>query len=242
MSDSAVANTLTAMSIDTSEMGRSTVGRPGKALDYRLVEAWPEVTVADFKRVYETSLPAGEREPTDQVLAAMRKGEMLCFGAMEGEHLRGLAVVRRLRGGAQGIDFLVYLAVDGEYRSGGTGTILLTNCVRSLSPKHGMVLEVEDTRDTNASNKQQRLDRVKFYGRNGGVMVEKAPEYRAPDSEHAGQTLTMQLMWIPTNTKMPDYALLKACVAALMTDGYGLPSAHPLVADNVARVIPDAKY
>lgn len=229
------------MSIDTSEIGRAKVGGPGKALDYRLVEAWPEVTVADFKRVYEASLPAGEREPTDRVLTAMRKGEMLCFGAMEGEHLRGLAVVRRLGGGAQGIDFLVYLAVDADYRSGGTGSILLTNCLRSLNPKHGMVLEVEDTRDDSAPNKQQRLDRVKFYVRNGGLIVEKAPDYRAPDSERDGQTLTMQLMWIPTNTKMPDDALLKACVAALMTDGYGLPSAHPLVAENVARVIPDAK-
>jgi len=229
------------MSTDTSEIGRAKVGGPGKALDYRLVEAWPEVTVADFKRVYETSLPAGEREPTDRVLTAMRKGEMLCFGAMEGDHLRGLAVVRRLGGAAQGIDFLVYLAVDADYRSGGTGSILLTNCLRSLNPKHGMVLEVEDTRDANALNKQQRLDRVKFYVRNGGLMVEKAPDYRAPDSEHDGQTLTMQLMWIPTNTKMPNFELLKACVAALMTDGYGLPSAHRLVAENVARVIPDAK-
>ena len=241
MSDSAVANTLTAMSIDNSEIGRA-VGRPRKDLEYRLVEAWPEVTVADFTRVYETSLPASEREPTDQVLAAMRKGEMRCFGAMEGEHLRGLAVVRRLRGGAEGIDFLVYLAVDADYRSGGTGSVLLGNCLRSLSPKHGMVLEVEDTRDTNALNKQQRLDRVKFYERNGGLMVESAPEYRAPDSEHAGQTLTMQLMWIPTNTRMPELALLQACVAALMTDGYGLPSTHPLVAANVASVVARAKY
>jgi GNAT superfamily N-acetyltransferase len=214
----------------------------GKEMEYRSLPQLAGVALEDFARIYEESLPAGEREPTDQVVAAIARGDMVCFAAMDGEHLRGLSVLRMLRGPAEGIHFLVYLAVDKDYRSGGAGAKLLAACIEQLRPKHGVVLEVEDSRDTHATNIDQRKARVAFYQRNGGAIVQGAPNYRVPDSAHVDQTLTMQLMWIPSGgMAVLTGDLLSACVVALLTQGYGLQANEPLVRANLSALTAGAK-
>jgi GNAT superfamily N-acetyltransferase len=214
----------------------------GVELEYRPVARLSGETLDDFKRVFETSFPAEEREPTDEVVGEINDGTLLCFGAMQGDNLRGLSVLRALTGGAAGIQFLVYLAVDADYRSGGGGGKLLQECIRQLKPALGVVLEVEDPDVKSAANAEDRLRRVAFYKKQGAIIVTEAPDYQAPDSGNKSHTLPFKLRWIPTSS-MAELAgqRLKACVLALLTQGYGLSPDDKVVLRNLATLQASAK-
>src|SRR5262249_51405278 len=133
------------------------------------------------------------------------------------------------------IQYLVYLGVDSEVQSAGLGGRLLRGCVEAGAAL-GIVLEIEDPTVAGAANAEQRWKRAAFYERNGAAFVEDAPDYRAPNFSRPNGTLPFKLMWIPTAVRQLSGGLLRACVEAILVEGYRLEPGDPLLRSNLARL------
>jgi GNAT superfamily N-acetyltransferase len=194
-------------------------------------------SLADFTRIYEAVFPADDRETTEKVVGGINGRRMRCIAARRDGRLLGFAVLLPLTGRARGIHYLVYLGVDPELQSAGLGGRLLRGCA-DAGAALGVVLEIEDPTIVGAPNTEQRWKRVAFYERNGAAFVQGAPDYRAPNFSRANGTLPFKLMWLPTGVRELRGDLLRACVEAIMVEGYRLEPGDPLVRSNLARLVP----
>jgi GNAT superfamily N-acetyltransferase len=193
-----------------------------------------------FVAIYEGSFPAAERDHSESVLASIEAGERLCQVALVGDQLVGLAVLLPLRGLA--MMYLEYLAVDSAWRNRKIGSRLLAQ-IRELSqiasgPVEGVVFEVEPPAAATGSDRTIRERRISMYLRNGAVIVEGAPHYRAPSLAGDG-TLPFTLMWLPVGASAAtlEGSRLRACTLAILTQGYELPADDPLVVSVVDGLI-----
>jgi len=190
-------------------------------------------------RIYEESFPSGEREPVTLLLQAISAGLLDCHVVRQGSRLVALAVLLRLRGARA--EFLEYLAVAPEVRGEGFGGHLLEHLIAQLgtsahaSGPLGIIFEVDPPDAAEADEQTLRLRRIEFYQRHGSSLVDCAHEYRAPNLGSAG-TLPYELMWLPgpDGPALLEGPLLRDCVGALLTEGYGLAEDDDLVRTALA--------
>ncbi len=207
---------------------------------YRTVEALSGSDRTSFIRIYEESFPCSERDDTQALLASIEAGSRVCIVAYSNDQLVGLAVLLALVG--LNIQFLEYFAVDSRRRSLGIGTQFLDHLrieLRSAqSPTSGIVFEVDQPDDAESEERQLRQRRIEFYKRNGAVLVECAPTYRAPNLQQEG-TLPSSLMWLPLDPRIPRLGgdLLKKSVLAILTQSYKLRLDDPLVHEVISELI-----
>ena len=100
----------------------------------------------------------------------------------------------------------------------------------------GIIFEVERPADAkDDAERELRERRIGFYQRAGAVLVEGAGNYHAP-SAVAEEMLYYLLMWLPVIPGAPPPAgeRLRACVAAVLAEGYGLGRDNPLVLELAA--------
>jgi GNAT superfamily N-acetyltransferase len=186
---------------------------------------------ARFTHVFEASFPPEEREPADELLDSVARGERRCYLASLGGDVVGLAVVLGLESGEA--DVLEYLAVDPERRSGGIGRVLLDRVRADLGQptpaRLGLVFEVEPV-DAAAPADDQRRRRVAFYERGGAAVVACASGYRAPNLAGAG-SVPFTLMWLPAGDGVAELRgdLLRRCVSGILVESYGLDARDELV-------------
>ena len=196
--------------------------------------------LADFVRIYEAIFPADEREVTEKLVAGINRRRMRCVVARRRDGVCGFAVLLSLGGRAAGIDYLVYLGVDPALQGTGIGSRLLRGCAEAGAGA-GMVLEIEDPDAAGAANPQQRRRRASFYLRNGAAFVDGAPRYRAPNFSGPGGPLRFRLMWVPGSVAELTGDLLRACVEALLVQGYRLSPGDELVRANLAALVSPAR-
>jgi ribosomal protein S18 acetylase RimI-like enzyme len=193
-------------------------------------------TAARFTAIYEVSFPPWERDEASALIATIQAEERLCYLARKDGAVIGIAVALALDGPS--VAFLEYLAVDPEARGGGVGGKLLAHLASRLGADAGgalgLVLEVEPPGEVEGAERELRERRIAFYLRHGAAVVACAPRYRAPDLEHDGETLAFTLLWVPLHEGSPSElagGLLHDCVAAILTQSYGLDPGDALVAD-----------
>jgi GNAT superfamily N-acetyltransferase len=207
---------------------------------YRIVGGLTGSDRNSFIRIYEESFPRSERDDTEALLASIEAGSRFCMVAHRNHELIGLAVLLALA--ELDIQFLEYFAVDSRLRSLGIGAQFLghlgTELQSAPSPALGIVFEVDQPEHADGEERRLRQRRIEFYKRNGAVLVECAPAYRAPNLEHKG-TLPSSLMWLPLNPHIRRLGgdLLKKCVLAILTQSYELRSDDPLVHDVISELI-----
>jgi ribosomal protein S18 acetylase RimI-like enzyme len=192
-----------------------------------------------FTAIYEASFPPEERDDTESQLTKLRSGRKDCYLAVDGEDLLGFALVSHFTDFPAG--YLEYLAVDPAGRNAGIGSRILDYLRLDLADGGrpsvgGIIFEVERPQDAkDHAERELRERRIGFYQRAGAVLVEGAGNYHAP-SAVADEMLYFLLMWLPVIPGAPPPAgeRLRAGVAAILAEGYGLGRDNPLVLELAA--------
>jgi hypothetical protein len=208
-----------------------------QSLELEFVPALSGQALVDFERIFEGAFPPEERAPTATIVDSIAGGSRLLVTGQRGGRQVALAVFQPLTGGARGIQFLEYVAVDSSERGGIWGA-LMPMCLQLLRRDErgrlGIVLEVEApgaAGDTAAR-------RIRFdCERNGAVLVEHAPRYFVPRLSGAGAPRHFQLMWLAADGPAQlTGGLLRACVEAILTQSYDLHPLEPLTTSNLERL------
>lgn len=119
-----------------------------------------------IKHLYETAFPKEERAPLF-LLFHKTKDERNHFHAiMDEEEFIGLVYTIQ----DVGMLYVFFFAIVEEKRGQGYGSKVLS-LLKELYPDCAVTLEIEDTDDKAADNYMQRVQRLKFYERNGFVQL-----------------------------------------------------------------------
>ena len=153
---------------------------------------------ADFWRIYDESFPASERDSRTVVLATAAEGAGFALRIRRHQTTIGLLVAHMLRNPA--VIFIVYLAVDPQWRAHRLGSTLL-EAAETLGSRlfeaegqtgQGMVWEIDDPSDAvDADERVIRLRRRRFFERAGGHALD-VPYLQPPIDGHS--IVPMQLM------------------------------------------------
>jgi ribosomal protein S18 acetylase RimI-like enzyme len=201
------------------------------------VESLKDNHLADFVRIYEDSFLPVERTEASKLLFSVSTGQRDCFTATGENALLGFAIVLPLVG-AEAL-FLEYLAVDRLCRRQGVGGALLGYLRERLrqATRSGVVFEVADPDEPQATDRSERLQRIAFYRRQGCSIIEAAPRYRVPRLGDGG-VMPYRLMWLPgtCGSSALKGDLLRRTVRAILTESYGLQARDPLVEALVANL------
>lgn len=115
-----------------------------------------------IKHLYETAFPKEERAPLFSLYLATRHEKNNFYAIMDEDEFVGLMYTIRDRG----IVYVFFLAIVEEKRGMGYGSRVLS-LVKEMYPEDTITLLIEDTEETDADNYEQRIQRLKFYERNG---------------------------------------------------------------------------
>jgi GNAT superfamily N-acetyltransferase len=198
-----------------------------------------EREIQQFAAIYEASFPPEERDDTQSQLTKLHGGRKDCYLAVDGNDLLGFALVSYFTDFPAG--FLEYLAVDPAARNAGTGSRILDYLRQDLASSErpdveGIIFEVDRPEDANDdAERQLRERRIGFYQRAGAALVAGSGNYHAPSAVDDGM-LYYLLMWLPVipGAPQPTGERLRACVAAIFAEGYGLGPDNPLVRELAA--------
>ena len=116
---------------------------------------------AQYRALYESAFPAGERRPFSEFLLLRDRGALDLSAIVDRDALCGLAMVMHGAGGV----CLSYFAVSPDRRGGGLGGRALDALLRQYAGQD-LVLEIE-VQDPAAANAAQRARRKAFYLRHG---------------------------------------------------------------------------
>lgn len=106
----------------------------------------------DVRSTYLEAFPKAERKPFFTVRRSVKKGKAKIYTASENNTLLGFVMVD-------------YLAVSGNVRSKGTGSLLMQEMCRRFKDRK-IILLIEQLDET-AANSAQRIARKNFYLKNG---------------------------------------------------------------------------
>ena len=132
-----------------------------------------ELTLSQLRALYfgrmREDFPPDEIKPLSAIERAMKRGEYVCFGAMDGEEILAYAFFIRLVEGKSGFALFDYFAVKKEARCTGVGSAFLQTLIKGpLKSMSAVLLEVDDPAcawDEEERNIRNR--RLRFYLRNG---------------------------------------------------------------------------
>lgn len=119
-------------------------------------KCWDEI-----KEIYMEAFPKRERKPFSSLRREVKNNKAIIMTATEEDKLYGFVVLIPYKD----MVMVDYLAVSGKIRSKGTGSYIMQNVCQHFSGKK-IVLLIENL-DDNAENSKQRIDRRRFYVKNG---------------------------------------------------------------------------
>ena len=128
------------------------------------------LTKKQVKQVYKSYLvqhfPRDEVKPLSTILRAMKRGNYLCYGLVEGEEILCYGFLVKHQE-----DYLLdYLASREDMRNRGLGAAFLQKLPELLPKGESLLVEVEDPALGRTPEEQNlRTRRVNFYLRNGLV-------------------------------------------------------------------------
>jgi len=186
-----------------------------------------------LRAIHLSSFPPSERGDFDEWLAEISAGNKWLYIATIDDALVGYATI--LPNVAPQVYFLEYLAVAREHRNAGIGGQLLRHLARELRGKaNGLIWEVETPDVGTPDERQLRARRIAFYSRNGGMPIDCAPRFRAPNLA-GGEPVEEKLMWLSLaeNSAPPRGEALRECIVGILTRDYGLLENDALVQENL---------
>lgn len=115
-----------------------------------------------IKRLYRTAFPANERAPLFLLFRRTDNGRDSFRAVVDEEKFVGLVYTIS----TAKMVYVFFLAVEDEMRGKGYGTEILTQ-IKEMHSDKAVSLMIEDTEELDAENYEERLNRLKFYERNG---------------------------------------------------------------------------
>ena len=115
-----------------------------------------------IKHLYETAFPKEERAPLFILYGKTKKERNHFYAIVEDEEFIGLLYTIE----DVGIVYVFFFAIVEEKRGQGYGSKVLS-LVKEMYAERTVTLAIEDTEDKAAENYEQRIQRLKFYERNG---------------------------------------------------------------------------
>jgi ribosomal protein S18 acetylase RimI-like enzyme len=182
--------------------------------------------------IYEEAFPVRQRDNFSDLAERAREHDVIMVVAVAQEAAVAFAAFSRLTQPAW--IFLEYFAVDRARRGQRIGEALW-NAVTQVLGQDGattrIVFEVEDPKDApvNSKERRQRERRIGFWKRLGARIL-PVDNYIVPNIDGSGVESMLLLAATPGHPEFrADNVDLDDLVVALLTEGYDLPLAHPLV-------------
>ena len=119
-----------------------------------------------IKNLYVTAFPKEERAPLFVLYHKAKKVENNFYAIVEDDEFAGLVYTIQ----DAGILYVFFFAIVEEKRGQGYGSKVLS-MIKEKYPNHIVTLMIEDTADKKADNYEQRIQRLKFYQRNGFMQL-----------------------------------------------------------------------
>lgn len=199
----------------------------------RLCEASTKLE-QDWRTIYETAFPAGEREPETRLQQLINDGRLL-FHKTTGK--QGELLCFSMISLLTNFSFLAYIATDPNQRSGGYGSKHMKELIQLLKntyPNHlGLFLEIESTspKKTQLSSEERatRQRRYAFYKRLGAKRVCRSMDYRAPSHSGDGTEHEFDLLFFNFTDKPLSHTDKSSVVCEIFVRLYELDQNHNLV-------------
>ena len=115
-----------------------------------------------IKQLYRTAFPKEERAPLFTLYHKAKKEQYNFYAIVEDEEFTGLIYTME----DCGIVYVFFFAIQDEKRGQGYGSKVLA-MIKDKYPNRTVTLMIEDMRETEADNYDQRIRRLKFYESNG---------------------------------------------------------------------------
>ena len=186
--------------------------------------------------VYEASFPPGQRQGVEEIRALVEAGAMELDETRDQDDRIACMTVTEVFDRV-GPKFLLacYTATPPPLRSLGIGSVhrlRLVELLRAEHPDHlGLFSEIESTKEPGLDPETlaTRRRRLAFFLRLG---VRRLPiDYRFPSYHPDAPSLQGELLWVPFAAPTLDRDTLRAVLARIYTEGYGLGPADPFVRD-----------
>lgn len=115
-----------------------------------------------IKKLYKSSFPFNERAPLYMLYKKAENGGNLFYAVLEQDTFVGLVYTMT----GEKIVYVFFLAVTRENRGRGYGSRILEK-IKERNKDKTVILMIEDTREINVDNIQERIKRLEFYEKNG---------------------------------------------------------------------------
>jgi GNAT superfamily N-acetyltransferase len=204
------------------------------AADIRAIDDLDTPLGQEALAIYEQAFPETERDPVENIAASLKNSDpetaVSHFRALiDQDAVVGFTYFSSYK--EYYLGYLKFIAVRAELRGKRYGPLLVKDAIRQLRadgrratgwPYLGLVLEVERPEATeNEQEREIRERRIRFYQRNGAVMIENL-DYVAPPVAPGQPSLPFHLMVLRA---VPKYGMQRwlrpTAVTALLVEGYG---------------------
>lgn len=116
----------------------------------------------EIKQLYVSAFPKEERAPIFVLYCKTKDKRNHFYAVEENDKFAGLVYTIQ----DVGMVYVFFLAIAEEKRGQGYGTKVLAT-LKEMYPDRTITLMIEDTADTSADNYAQRVQRLRFYKKNG---------------------------------------------------------------------------
>ena len=190
-------------------------------------------------RIYEASIPASERKPTDAIRGMAARPDYRLLTAVLDERVIGFATLFAPPG--ERFALLEYLAVDEAARGAGIGAELfraVVNATAVAGSARWLLLEVDADVDDDPADLHQQRRRQAFYRRLGCRRV-AGVDYELPLRTPGGRPPPMHLFVHDAGSRraISRTDLLQA-LRVVYQDVYGQPADDPRI-DAMLAGVPD---
>jgi hypothetical protein len=188
--------------------------------------------------IYEEAFPAEQRQPLNELQAALKSGDMELDETRDAEGdilCMTITEVFREKPQSRGPQFLLacYTAVVKAFRGCGIGTVHRKRCETLLQSEYptflGLFSEIESTTEEGVPPDAMavRTKRKSFFMKLGLQPLDI--QYWFPNYE-GGQPVPGELLWYPFASRNLDTPTLVAALTRIYVEGYGLEENDPQLA------------
>ena len=115
-----------------------------------------------IKHLYKSAFPRNERAPLPLLFHRTDNGKDYFYAVIDKSEFIGLVYTII----TEKLVYVFFLAVTEDKRGMGYGTKILDS-IKEMYPNRAVILLIEDTKDKNADNIDERIKRLGFYEANG---------------------------------------------------------------------------
>ncbi|MBX9685407.1 MAG: hypothetical protein K2X27_01820, partial [Candidatus Obscuribacterales bacterium] len=192
-----------------------------------------------WQSIFEKSFPADEIQEYSFLNSLTKPGanpEVKLHTSIRNGETSAFSISSNYGNGSEGAQLLLaYIATDPSLRSKGIAArhlrALSESYINEQPSARGLLIEVENPESQFLTNKEQALQRLKFYDRQGAKVI--TDNYLIPSTEAGQAPLEGKLLFLPFKGEPPSQSGLQEFVKNIYVKGYELSPEDPFVQSAV---------